>query len=108
MAQAYQQLKVDDDTEEVQTIMTHCGAFKCCHLQFGVCVVPGIFQSLMERLLQGILGRGGVIPYFDDIFVSAANEAELVICAVFNHFRHTERKLKQNKYTLGVHQVESH
>ncbi|XP_058038703.1 uncharacterized protein K02A2.6-like [Ahaetulla prasina] len=58
-----------------QTIVTHRGAFKCRRLQFGVCVAPGIFQCLMERLLHGL---PGVVPYFDDIFVSATDEAELL------------------------------
>ncbi|XP_026569428.1 uncharacterized protein K02A2.6-like, partial [Pseudonaja textilis] len=51
---------------ELQTIVTHRGAFKCKRLQFGVSVAPGIFQSLMERILQGL---PGVVPYFDDILV---------------------------------------
>ncbi|XP_058038706.1 uncharacterized protein K02A2.6-like [Ahaetulla prasina] len=75
MAQAYQQLEVDDESAEAQTIVTHRGAFKCRRLQFGVCVAPGIFQCLMERLLHGL---PGVVPYFDDIFVSATDEAELL------------------------------
>ncbi|XP_026569427.1 uncharacterized protein K02A2.6-like, partial [Pseudonaja textilis] len=59
---------------ELQTIVTHRGAFKCKRLQFGVSVAPGIFQSLMERILQGL---PGVVPYFDDILVSAVNKPQL-------------------------------
>ncbi|XP_058023902.1 uncharacterized protein K02A2.6-like, partial [Ahaetulla prasina] len=68
LAQAYQQLPVDSSTAEAQTIVTHRGAFKCTRLQFGVSVAPGLFQNLMERLLQGL---PGVVPYFDDVLVSA-------------------------------------
>ncbi|XP_060550102.1 uncharacterized protein K02A2.6-like, partial [Pantherophis guttatus] len=64
LAQAYQQLPVDEKTAEAQTIVTHRGAFKCNRLQFGVSAAPGIFQSMMERLLQGV---PGVVPYFDDV-----------------------------------------
>ncbi|XP_060546945.1 uncharacterized protein K02A2.6-like [Pantherophis guttatus] len=35
LAQAYQQLPVDEATVEAQTIVTHRGAFKCKRLQFG-------------------------------------------------------------------------
>ncbi|XP_058023860.1 uncharacterized protein K02A2.6-like [Ahaetulla prasina] len=75
MAQAYQQLPVDDETALAQTIVTHRGAFKCTRLQFGVSVAPGIFQGIMERLLHEI---PGVVPYFDDVIVSARDMSELV------------------------------
>ncbi|XP_058033127.1 uncharacterized protein K02A2.6-like, partial [Ahaetulla prasina] len=74
LAQAYQQLPVDANTAEAQTIVTHRGAFKCTRLQFGVSVAPGLFQNLMERLLQGL---PGVVPYFDDVLISAENLEEL-------------------------------
>lgn len=51
-AQAYQQLLVDDATAEAQMIVTHQVAFCCHQLQFGISMAPGIFQSLVERLLQ--------------------------------------------------------
>ncbi|XP_026567937.1 uncharacterized protein K02A2.6-like [Pseudonaja textilis] len=59
---------------DLQTIVTHRGAFRCRRLQFGVSVAPGIFQSLMERILQGL---PGVVPYFDDILVSARDRPQL-------------------------------
>lgn len=105
MAQAYQQLEVDDSTTEAQMIVTHCGAFWCRQLQFWVCVAPGIFQNLMERLLQGL---PRVVPYFDDLFVSAADEIELVsrLKAIFLCFRQYGLKLKHSKCMLGASQVE--
>lgn len=65
---------MDDATVEAQTIVTHQGVFCCKRLQFEVSVAPGIFQSLMERLLQGI---PGVVPYFDDILISARSTQQL-------------------------------
>lgn len=75
LAQAYQQLPVDDATAEAQTIVTHRGAFRCHRLQFGVSVAPDIFQSLTERLLQSI---PGVVPYFDSISVSSVSNQQLL------------------------------
>lgn len=69
LEQAYQQLPVDDDTAAAQTIVTHRGAFKCRRLQFGVSMAPGLFQS-MEQVLHGL---PGVIPYFDDVLISATS-----------------------------------
>lgn len=36
LAQAYQQLPVNNLTADMQTIVTHQGAFWCCCLQFGI------------------------------------------------------------------------
>ncbi|XP_060539010.1 uncharacterized protein K02A2.6-like [Pantherophis guttatus] len=105
MAQAYQQLPVDSATAAAQTIVTHRGAFKCHRLQFGISVAPGIFQSLMERLLQGL---PGVVPYFDDIIISASSQSELKVKlrTVLCRFQTAGLKLKKAKCRLGVPQVE--
>ncbi|XP_058032586.1 uncharacterized protein K02A2.6-like [Ahaetulla prasina] len=58
-----------------RAIVTHRGAFRCNRLQFGVSIAPGLFQGLMERLLQGL---PGVVPYFDDVLISAIDRSELV------------------------------
>lgn len=71
LAHTNQQLPVDDATTEAQTIVTNQGTFKCHRLHFGVSVAPGLFQSMMERLLQGI---PGVVPYFDDVLMSGENK----------------------------------
>ncbi|XP_026527647.1 uncharacterized protein K02A2.6-like [Notechis scutatus] len=105
MSQAYQQFPVDDTATELQTIVTHRDAFKCRHLQFGVSVAPGIFQSLMERLLQGL---PGVVPYFDDILISAIDKPQLLqgVRAVLDCFRQHGLKLKKDKCTIATKQVE--
>ncbi|XP_026533522.1 uncharacterized protein K02A2.6-like, partial [Notechis scutatus] len=105
LAQAYQQLPVDEETAEAQTIVTHRGAFRCNRLQFGVSVAPGIFQSLMERLLRGIKG---VVPYFDDVLVSAANQEELEgrLREVLEKFKGAGLKVKKEKCQLYTEQVE--
>lgn len=105
LAQAYQQLPVDEKTALAQTIVTHHSTFKCTHLQFGVCIAPGIFQSIMERLLQGI---PRVVPYFDNIIVSAANHSNLPIklWAILMHLCNAGLKLKCSKCAIGISQVE--
>uniref|UniRef100_UPI00109F456C uncharacterized protein K02A2.6-like n=1 Tax=Podarcis muralis TaxID=64176 RepID=UPI00109F456C len=105
LAQAYQQLPVDDATAEAQTIVTHWGAFRCRRLQFGVSVAPGIFQSLMERLLQGL---PGVVPYFDDVLVSADSHQQLFerLRAVLTRFQEAGLKVKREKCQIAVPQVE--
>lgn len=105
LAQAYQQLPVDDASAEAQTIVTHRGAFKCRRLQFGISVAPGLFQNLMERLLQGL---PGAVPYFDDVLISASSRNELIsrVRAVLLRFRESDLKLKKSKCMIGVPNVE--
>lgn len=105
LTQGYQQLPVDDATAEAQMIVTHRGALKCCCLQFGVSMAPDIFQSLMEQLLQGI---PGIILYFDDVLVSAANQADLLNClrTILHHFQEVGLKLKKEKCQIAVPQAE--
>ncbi|XP_026544539.1 uncharacterized protein K02A2.6-like, partial [Notechis scutatus] len=105
LAQAYQQLPVGAETAEAQTIVTHRGAFKCNRLQFGVSVALGIFQSLMERLLQGIKG---VVPYFDDVLITAPNRdiLEKRLRMVLRKFKDAGLKVKKNKCQLCTERVE--
>ncbi|XP_032069726.1 uncharacterized protein K02A2.6-like [Thamnophis elegans] len=105
LAQAYQQLVVDDEAAEAQTIITHRGAFRCRRLQFGVSIAPGLFQSLMERLLQGLRG---VVPYFDDVLVSATSMEELMarLRMVLQRFQKVGLKVKRDKCQVAVSQIE--
>ncbi|XP_037505702.1 uncharacterized protein LOC119382034 [Rhipicephalus sanguineus] len=55
--QAYQQLRVDDETAALLTVNTTKGLFKVNRLPFGVSAAPAIFQRMMETTLAGIQGR---------------------------------------------------
>ncbi|XP_060094828.1 uncharacterized protein K02A2.6-like, partial [Heteronotia binoei] len=105
LAQAYQQLPVDNKTAEAQTIVTHRGAFRVKRLQFGVSVAPGIFQSLMDALLKGI---PGVQPFFDDVLVAAPDPEEFGnrLQEVLRRFQAAGLKVKREKCLLGVPRVE--
>ncbi|XP_060126555.1 uncharacterized protein K02A2.6-like [Zootoca vivipara] len=105
LTQAYQQLPVDEATSEAQTIVTHHGAFRVKRLQFGVSVAPGLFQSLMEDVLNGL---PGVIPYFGDVLITGGSEAELAcrLREVLRRFQDAGLKVKKEKCQLGVPKVE--
>ncbi|XP_013914164.1 PREDICTED: LOW QUALITY PROTEIN: uncharacterized protein K02A2.6-like [Thamnophis sirtalis] len=102
LAQAYQQLPVDDATATTTTIITHRGAFRCTCLQFGISVAPSLFQGLMERLLYGI---PGVTPYFNDVLIAAPDQSGLIstLRAVLSHFCAAGLHLKRSKCCLGSH-----
>ena len=68
LSQAYQQLPLADESKKYVVINTLKGLFRYTRLPFGISSVPGIFQWVMENILQGI---PNVIVYLDDILLSS-------------------------------------
>ena len=73
LSQAYQQLSLDDLSKQYVVINTHRGLFRYTCLPYGISSAPGIFQRVMESILQGI---AGVIVYIDDILVTGSSKEE--------------------------------
>ncbi|KAL0159699.1 hypothetical protein M9458_043424 [Cirrhinus mrigala] len=71
LAHAYQQLKLDQNSEKYLTINTHCGLYKYHHLSYGVGSAPSIFQAVMDQILQGL---HHVTCFLDDILVTASTK----------------------------------
>ncbi|CAB4004480.1 LOW QUALITY PROTEIN: uncharacterized protein K02A2.6-like [Paramuricea clavata] len=73
MSQAYQQLRLDEESKKYTTINTHKGLYQYNRLLFGISSAPGIFQRTPENLLQGI---PSVIVRVDDILVGGKDDAD--------------------------------
>ena len=54
-------------------INTPKGLFQYNRLPFGIASAPGIFQRVIDSLLQGI---PGVVAYLDDILVTGPSDTE--------------------------------
>ena len=52
LSQAYQQLPLDEESKSHVVINTHRGLFRYTRLLYGILSAPGIFQRVMESLLQ--------------------------------------------------------
>lgn len=71
--QAYQQLKVVDETALILTITTSKGLYRVKRLPFGISAAPAFFQQCIETTLAGIKG---VCAYLDDIIVKGSTQEE--------------------------------
>ena len=73
MSQAYQQLLLHEPSKKLVVINTPRGLLQYNRLPFGITSAPGIFQRVMDSLLQGI---PGVVVYLDDILVTGPSDRE--------------------------------
>lgn len=73
LSQAYQQLMLDEESKKYFAINTHRGLFRYNRLLFRISSAPGIFQRILEGLLQGI---PKVVVYLDDILVTGVSEED--------------------------------
>ena len=101
---AYQQMELDEDTQEVLTINTIKGLYKFKRLPFGVSSAPAIFQRFMEQLLADI---SGVVVFFDDILIGAPDleTLEQRTREVCRRIQEAGGKLKSEKCEFGRTEV---
>ena len=66
MKQAYQQVKMDKESQKYLTITTNKGLFTYTRMPFGISTAPGIWQRAMDSVLAGV---PGVICYLNDILI---------------------------------------
>ena len=71
-SKAYLQVPLDDEAQAITVINTHKGLYQFNRLPYGVSSAPGIFQRVMESVLQGI----PVMVYLDDILMAGKNKEE--------------------------------
>ena len=96
MSQAYQQIRLDDDSKKYVVVNTHKGLFSYSRLPFGVSSAPGIFQRVMECLLKDI---PGVVVYLDDILLTgpSVDEHLSTLDKVLQRLEDAGLKLKKSK-----------
>lgn len=70
LANAYNQLELDEESQLLCTLSTHVGLFKVLRLPYGVKVAGAIFQKTIEMLLQGI---PNCMNFMDDIVITGPN-----------------------------------
>ncbi|KAL1228137.1 Uncharacterized protein TPS_09558 [Trichinella pseudospiralis] len=105
LAQAYQQLTVDDATADAQTVITHRGEFRVKYFQFGISTAPGISQNNIDKTVSGIQR---VLSYFNDILIAPSDEKELAgrLETVLHGFSKARLRLKSDKCKFCLSRVE--
>lgn len=70
---AFQQVKISSNSKELITINTHLGLFRYNRLTYGISSAPGIFQTIMDKMLVGLKD---VFCYIDDILIAGNSMKE--------------------------------
>ena len=91
---AYHQIPLATESQELTTIITHLGTFRYTKMPFGVKSAPSAFQ----RIMTGMLGNcEGVFNYLDDILVAAPNREILR-----ERVRNVRDILKENEIEINT------
>ena len=103
MSQAYQQLALDEDSKRLLVVNTPRGLFRYTRLPYGVSTAPAIFQSVMDRILQGL----PVACYLDDILIATKTKEEhdQLLEQTLGRLEHTGIKLRQEKCEFYAQQL---
>ena len=74
LSNAYWQITLDKESQEICTVNTTKGMFRVTRLQQGLKNASAIFQRTIEQVLKGLKGK---VCYQDDILVFGTTDAEL-------------------------------
>ena len=80
MSEAYPQLSLDVESQEMMTVNTTQGLFAVKHLLYGVSSAPMIFQRTMDSTFEDL---DGTSTYIDDFQETGRTEAELCKCCAW-------------------------
>ena len=94
LCNAYLQIPVSKDDQNLLVISTEKGLFKYLRLPFGLSSAPGIFQRFISQLLSNI---DGVIVYLDDILICSSSPSDQ-----FNKVKTVLNKLQEVNVKLNL------
>ena len=79
LSDAYLQVPLDEESQKLMMINTHKGLFMYTWLCFGIASLPGVFQRIIDQLIQGILRT---VAYLDNILILGRTMEEMLVSAL--------------------------
>ena len=105
LSHAYNQLRLDQESQKYTVINTHRGLYRYKRLPFGIASAPALFQRVMDQILQGMKH---VTCYIDDILITGTTEEEHLsnLAKVLQRLRDHGVRLKLDKCSFMQDSVE--
>ena len=99
LRQAYQQLRLDEESQKYCAINTHRGLFQLTRLQYGIHAAAGIFQREMECRLTAV---PHTVVRVDDILITCMDDEEHFanLAMVLRVLQENGLRLKKSKCTF--------
>lgn len=93
---AFQQVAIAKDSQELFTVNTHIGLFRYKRLFFGISIAPTLFQSVMDEALKGIKS---VFCFIDDVLIGGKTISECIenVKLTMNRFKEFNIRVKIEK-----------
>lgn len=92
LSMAYNQCKIDEDSQHVTCINTPRGLFNYTRLTFGLSSAPAIFQRTMESIVGNM---DGVLLFLDDVLITGKDKMQHL-----NRLQEVLRRLQDAGLTL--------
>lgn len=101
---AYLQIELDDESQELAVINTHLGLFKYVRMAFGLKPAPAVFQKIVDKLISCI---PGVSAYLDDLIIAASSydEHEAILRQLFDRIREYGFRVSPEKCMFAVSEI---
>ena len=105
LKQAFQQLEMDEKSQEICTLNTHLGLYKPKRLPYGVASSPALWQQTMDKIFTGM---ENVFCFVDDILVAGKDEKEHRdrLEAVLERIQEHGLKVRRDKCNFQVKSIE--
>ena len=105
LSHAYQQVELDEESEELLVLNTHQGLLRYKRLNFGLASAPLIFLWAIEGLLQG---APVTAVFLDDVIVSGKTQVEYEnnLLEVLTRLSDARLTLKESKCEFSMKEVQ--